>query len=382
MSVVASMFPPREQRRRPGRSPARGRRAAPPARLRLPPRRRASSAPRRGRSPRRSPRPTPHRVVEELVEDRRRQLARMLHGDAVGDRVAGPAACTPTTRTSGRSACSASAMPAASPPPPIGMSTVSASGSLLGELEPDRPLPGITRSSSNACTNVAPVRSTWLGAPPPPPRRCSRPAPSRPVAASRLDLRHRRVLRNEDRRARSRFTRGPGDRLRRGCRRSRRRRPPALGLAERRERVDGATDLERAGALQVLCLQPHFGPVEPREVSERVNGCDAGDAVEALAGALDVSQRREWHRASQHLLEDLADRAQRIELAPLRPAPSSSRRARDRRRRASRCAPRPGRRDREHLGCEVPAAPSSRRPSARGTPVLLDAPTAPPRSRR
>ena len=53
-----------------------------------------------------------------------------------------PAAWTPTMRRPGRTARSASAMPAASPPPPIGITTVSAFSHLLGELEPDRPLPG------------------------------------------------------------------------------------------------------------------------------------------------------------------------------------------------------------------------------------------------
>ena len=43
-------------------------------------------------------------------------------------------------RTPGRSARSAIAIPAASPPPPTGMQHRPDVGHLLGELEPDRPL--------------------------------------------------------------------------------------------------------------------------------------------------------------------------------------------------------------------------------------------------
>ena len=50
-------------------------------------------------------------------------------------------ACTPTMRTPGRSARSAIAIPAASPPPPTGKRKVLDVGQLVGELETDRPLP-------------------------------------------------------------------------------------------------------------------------------------------------------------------------------------------------------------------------------------------------
>ena len=71
-----------------------------------------------------------------------------------------PAAWTPTTRTSGRTAPSASAMPVQSPPPPIGTTTVSTSESWSASSSPSVPWPAITTSSSNGWMNVAPVSST------------------------------------------------------------------------------------------------------------------------------------------------------------------------------------------------------------------------------
>ena len=70
-------------------------------------------------------------------------------------------AWTPTSRTSGRTALSAIAIPAASPPPPIGITSVPMSGSCSASSSPIVPCPAITRSSSKACTNVAPIDSTY-----------------------------------------------------------------------------------------------------------------------------------------------------------------------------------------------------------------------------
>ena len=59
-----------------------------------------------------------------------------------GGYAAAPAACTPTTRTSGRSAFTATAIPAASPPPPMPDHDRAHLGALLQDLQPDRALPG------------------------------------------------------------------------------------------------------------------------------------------------------------------------------------------------------------------------------------------------
>jgi len=76
-----------------------------------------------------------------------------------------PAACTPTMRTPGCRARSAIAIPDASPPPPIGITTVPASGACSTSSRPIVPWPAITSGSSNGCTNVAPVWTTYACAP-------------------------------------------------------------------------------------------------------------------------------------------------------------------------------------------------------------------------
>ena len=58
-----------------------------------------------------------------------------------------------TTRTPGRSALSALAMPVVSPPPPQGMTTVSNSGASSAISRPIVPLPAITASSAAGATN-------------------------------------------------------------------------------------------------------------------------------------------------------------------------------------------------------------------------------------
>jgi hypothetical protein len=64
-------------------------------------------------------------------------------------------------RTPGRTARSASEIPDASPPPPIGITNVVASGTCSASSRPIVPCPAITSGSSNGCTNVAPVSSTY-----------------------------------------------------------------------------------------------------------------------------------------------------------------------------------------------------------------------------
>jgi len=69
---------------------------------------------------------------------------------------AAPLACTPTRRTRGASALSASAMPLISPPPPIGTTSVSSSGTSSRISSAIVPWPSITAGSSKGCTSVAP----------------------------------------------------------------------------------------------------------------------------------------------------------------------------------------------------------------------------------
>ena len=180
----------------------------------------------------------------------------MLDGDSVGDRVAGLADDTDRRVTSGRRSFSASAIPAASPPPPIGIEHGLRVGCLLGELEPDRPLardhPFVLEGVHERRARALDVRlrrgDRVLEA-------LARELGRAAVRARCLDLRHRRVLRHEDRRRGAGLACRPRDRLAVvACARGDDAGAPLL-LAERRDRVVGAADLERARALQVLRLE-------------------------------------------------------------------------------------------------------------------------------
>ena len=188
-------------------------------------------------------------------------------------------------------------MPAASPPPPIGISTVSASGACSASSRPIVPWPAITRSSSNACTSVAPVRSTCACA--------AATASSKLSPASSVAPPYERVA--------STFAIGAscGMKIVAGIPASRAAHAtawpwlPALAattparrsvVAERRDRVVRAADLERARPLEVLGLEEDLAPGEPRERLRRIERRLARDAGEPLACGLDVSDRRR-HRA-------------------------------------------------------------------------------------
>ena len=95
---------------------------------------------------------------------------------------AAPAACTPTTRTSGRSALTAIAIPASSPPPPVGTSTVVDVGRLLEDLEPAA-CPGRPRCRRGRRGGSAPRRSR---------RRTRGPRRARPRGSGRGRPRRRR----------------------------------------------------------------------------------------------------------------------------------------------------------------------------------------------
>ena len=66
---------------------------------------------------------------------------------------------------------------------------------------------------------------------------------------------------------------------------------------ERRDRVVGAADLERARALEVLGLEEHRATGEPRERLRRVERRLARDPREPLARRLDVGDRRRFSQS-------------------------------------------------------------------------------------
>ena len=125
------------------------------------------------------------------------------------------AACTPTTRSSGRRAASAIAMPDARPPPPTGTTTVPGpSGSCSTSSSPSVPCPAIDPRILE-CVHE---RRTRLALERPGSGErlvviLPRELDPRAVAPRRLDLRHRRALGDDDRRGDARLARRPGDRL-------------------------------------------------------------------------------------------------------------------------------------------------------------------------
>ena len=112
----------------------------------------------------------------------------------------------------------------------------------------------------------------------------------RTVIACRVDLRHRSVLGDEDRRVRTGLARRPGNRLPVVACARRDDSCTFLFVGERRDLVDRAAHLERTGALEVLRLQPHLAPGQPSERLRPVHGRDARDAVDPGARLLDVSE--------------------------------------------------------------------------------------------
>jgi hypothetical protein len=163
---------------------------------------------------------------------------------------------------------------------------------LLGELEADRPLAGDNRLVLERMDKGRPGlvdEALHLGE-----RLLDRLADHAHVGAvalRRLDLRHRRVLRDEDRGVQAGLARGPGDRLRVVPRARGHDAGLPLGLAEHGELVDGAADLERAGALEILRLEVHLASDEAGEGLGPNHRRQSGDTGEPLAGLIDLSER-------------------------------------------------------------------------------------------
>ena len=108
------------------------------------------------------------------------------------------------------------------------------------------------------------------------------------VAARRVELRGRRVLGHDDRRARAEERRGDRDGLRVVAGRVRENAAPQRVLVERRDLVERAAELEGAAALEALRLDVD---VRADPLVERPRGDDrraVGDAGESLRRALDV----------------------------------------------------------------------------------------------
>ena len=143
-------------------------------------------------------------------------------------------------------------------------------GELLGELEPERPLAGddarvVERVDEGRAGRLDVSAGRGDGVVEALPAEHDR----RAVAAGRLDLRHRRALWDEDRGGDAGLARRPRDGLSVVARARRDDARLPLRLAQLRDRVVGAADLERARELQVLGLERDRAADERAERARR-----------------------------------------------------------------------------------------------------------------
>ena len=241
--------------------------------------------------------------LEQASEQARRQLARVLDGDALGDRVAELRAAREWCARGRLDADDFHLWSQRPQREPDARREAAAAdrnddrlhlGQLLDELEADRPLAGdhvevLERMHERRAgllhvgdcrrDRVLERRSGQLGA--------------RAVVARRLDLRHRRLRGHEDRGLDPGLARGPRDRLAVVAGTGRDDARLALGLAQRSDLVDGAANLERARALERLGLQVHGAA---RHAAEGLRGVERRHAHalprEACARGLYVSECR------------------------------------------------------------------------------------------
>ena len=182
-------------------------------------------------------------------------------------------------------------MPASSPPPPVGTSTVCTSGACSRISRPAVPCPATMSTWSKGWISTAPVSSA--NARGPDQRVLEVAAVEDHVGAvrpGRLLLGDRRTLGHEDGGLDAEQLGGERDALGVVAGRGGDDAVGALLLGEPGDPDVGAADLERAGALEVLALEVHRAAGERREPARLLHRRVDGDAVEQLAGRLDVGQ--------------------------------------------------------------------------------------------
>ena len=243
-------------------------------------------------------------AVEPLAEQRQREVARALDGDPVGDRQrrlgrhrrrpprsdagngAQAATCTPTTSTSGRADLTAIAMPAASPPPPTGTTTLREIGHVLEQLEPERALPRddvrvVERVDERQPAPRARARARRRGTRPARRRRRARSRPGRAPPRPWRSARRRGRRPRTARRARPRRRRAPCAWLPAEAATT----PRGARLPQRGELGRGAAHLERAGALEVLGLQHDRAAGALGDRARREHRRAPGDALDLRRAA-------------------------------------------------------------------------------------------------
>ena len=229
-------------------------------------------------------------VVDQALDDREGELARLLDRDALGDRrPAGhgrQAAQAAVDRRIERrldaddldlracSALAAVAMPPISPPPPIGTTSTSSSGAASSISSASVPWPAITAGV------VERMDEGQALALPRAPRRAA-PPPRRPRPRSTTRAPNRRVFstftngvwqRHHDRRRDAEAPGVIGHALRVVAGRHRDHAGGRLLRRQLRQPVQRAALLERGGVLQVLELQPELGAGDLRERARRQAG--------------------------------------------------------------------------------------------------------------
>ena len=215
-----------------------------------------------------------------------------------GGYAAAPAACTPTTRTSGRLALTAIATPASRPPPPVGTITVCTSGACSSTSSPSVPAPLMMSTWSNGWISTAPVSSAN--------RRAAASDSSSTLPSNTTSAPYARV-------ARSLGIGAPFGHEHRGVDAEElRRERDALGVVAGRGGDDAAgallrrepgdpgertAGLEGAGALQVLGLERDRAADQRGQPAGLLHRRLDRDLADQLAGRLDVG---EGHRARGH----------------------------------------------------------------------------------
>jgi hypothetical protein len=226
-----------------------------------------------------------------------------------GRKVSAPAACAATTRACGRSALTATAIPATSPPPPVHTTTVLTSGHCSTSSSPTVPCPATTSAWSKGWMSTGPgLRREVLrvhqrlvdGAAGVPDLRAVRPGGRH--------LGQRRGRGHED--GRRAVQQGGGQRhpLRVVARAGRH---DAAGPLLRRQPGDPdvrPADLERAGALEVLALEQHRAADLLGQPAQALERGGAADPLQHLARGQDVLQPDRRQRCARHA-SSLAPRA-------------------------------------------------------------------------
>jgi hypothetical protein len=241
-----------------------------------------------------------HQVVEDVVEDRHRQVARLLHVDAVGNREAGQAGLDADDPEIGPKIAEGDRDPRRQPSAADRNDDRLGCGHLLRELEPDRSL---ARDNLRILERVDEGRAALVDVGNCGSHRVLEPLSLEdqlgPVGAAGLDLRHRRVLRDEDPRLQAGLARRPRDRLAVVAGARSNHAGLAFRVGEEREPVHSSAHLERTGALEVLGLEPDLPAGDPRQGLGAVHRRLACDARDPLACVADVSCGRGCFRQLQ-----------------------------------------------------------------------------------